>query len=77
MSAVVVEPLSSQSTYTGFYLQRFFTVFYQVFTSNEFLKNTKMKSFLAVVLLCGVIGAAHSRGHHKHNKEGIEKGAEE
>ena len=67
MSAVLVEPLSKQTTYMGFYTQRFITVFYQVYMSNNYLKKTKLKSFIVVVLLCGIIGIAHSRNHHKHH----------
>ena len=67
MSAVLVEPLSKHTTYVGFYMQRFVTVFYQVYTSNNFMKKTKLKSFILVVLLCGIIGIAHSRNHHKHH----------
>lgn len=64
MMALLVEPVGKHSLYFGFYLPNFIKTFYDIFLKKHGYKDLKYRSFVQIVLICGVIGVAHSRGHY-------------
>ena len=61
MFGILFEPLPKHSQYVGFY----FPKFVEYFTKIVFGNRLKVSTFVLVVLLSGLIGLAHSRGHYE------------
>ena len=64
MSGFMIEPLSKHTTYVGFYLPKFLECVLNVLRNKKAGETESRMTFYLIVLMCGVIGLTHSRGHY-------------
>ena len=65
MFAVLLEPLYKHGQYVGFYIPRFVKTFFSVIIKNKKVHDLdEIRGFFMVIIACGLIGLAHSRGYY-------------
>ncbi len=66
---ILFEPLAKMNQYVGFYVPKAVDAWARLLFKVDWIHNSKAKSFIIVMLMCGFIGIAHSRGHYERRKK--------
>ena len=66
---LLFEPLSKHSQYVGFFVPKTFEMYLKIFKIDKIFSKIKGMSVVMLLLMCGVIGLAHVRGHYENESK--------
>ena len=64
MCGALIEPVEKMGQYVGFYVPKIVEAMYGAFVKRGYISDFKSKRFFLLILMCGLIGIAHSRSHY-------------
>jgi hypothetical protein len=68
MFAILIEPVAKHSQYVGFYMPKALEMFRKYLAKNKLIPKFKGTEWIVVLIVVGLIGVAHRRGHFAKHK---------
>ncbi len=63
MLAIMIEPVTKHSQYVGFYMPKALEMLTKYLQKNKLIPKAKGTEWIVILVVCGLIGVAHCRGH--------------
>ena len=68
MFAILIEPVAKHSQYVGFYMPKAIEMLRKYLAKNKIIPKLKGTEWIVMLIVCGLIGVSHSRGHFSKYK---------